>query len=169
MYWYLTKRKLPHNLCNCCSNSSTGPIKQSQQGALNSSLNSPQKVCSQNKTLVSQWSREDVQTWLKDNELTELCDTFKRCKGSHLEDMYLSCCEDKKAFNDELKSDYGIDNAQTRREFVVALKDVFNEGQFDWGSISMDRKQEEKEKEKEEEEKHLNITLNMYHSLKHKK
>ena len=122
--WYVTKHKLPRNLFNTIPILQTGPIKPSQQEVLNSST-PLQKVSDQDNKLASQWSREDVQAWLKDNDLTELCETFKRCRGSHLEDMYSSCCEDRKAFNEELKSDYEIENGKTRREFVVALKDAF--------------------------------------------
>ena len=125
MSYFLTKRKRLLNYATNISIFPIGPIKPSQQDVLKSSTPSPQKVSDEEETMASQWSREDVQNWLKDNELTELCETFKRCRGSHLADMYSSCCEERKVFNDEFKSDYGIENAQTRRDFVVALKDAF--------------------------------------------
>ena len=61
---------------------------------------------------------------MKDNELTELCEAFKRFTGKHLESMYTDYCEDKKTFREDLKTDYKMD-AKTRKEFEVALVDTF--------------------------------------------
>ena len=94
------------------------------------SQNPPPKASgpSKNQAAVHNWSKDDVQAWLKDNELNELCDTFRNFRGRHLEKMYSSYCEDENTFQEELKTDYKMD-AKTRTEFVVALEDAF---QQDW-------------------------------------
>ena len=74
--------------------------------------------------VVRQWSRADVQEWLKNNELTKLCDVFKTYTGKHLESMYSDYISDKAAFRQELKTDFDMDG-KTCREFIVALADVF--------------------------------------------
>ena len=74
--------------------------------------------------MASQWSREDVQAWLKDNELTELCETFRKFRGRHLEKMYTRYCKNEEIFQEELETAYKM-NAKIRTEFIVALEDVF--------------------------------------------
>ncbi|XP_072042192.1 uncharacterized protein [Amphiura filiformis] len=101
-----------------------GPILTTQQEAQGTDENSTEKESiGQSKKPVRQWTREDVQDWLKDNELTKLCETFKTCKGRHLEVMHSKYSDDKNAFYGELKTDYNM-NGKTCTDFVVALEEA---------------------------------------------
>ena len=79
------------------------------------------------KSSARDWSRDDVQTWLKDNELTELCETFKKFNGKHLKKLYDRYNKDEDKFEEELKSDYKLENSKICTEFIVALEDAFEE------------------------------------------
>ncbi|XP_072028525.1 uncharacterized protein [Amphiura filiformis] len=101
-----------------------GPIGQSRKEMQGASPNaSPIKQGNPN---AGAWSREEVQSWLKDNELTELCEKFRRFNGTHLQDMYSRCCKYEEKLRDELESDYELKGAD-RTVFVVALKQAFME------------------------------------------
>ena len=79
------------------------------------------------KSSARDWSRDDVQAWLKDNELTELCETFKKFNGKHLKKLYDRYSKDEDKFEEELKSDYKFENSKICTEFTVALEEAFEE------------------------------------------
>ncbi|XP_072051589.1 uncharacterized protein [Amphiura filiformis] len=90
-----------------------GPIRPSQH-----------ETQASRKPAAGNWSKQEVRRWLEDNDLTELCEKFKRFNGSHLEEMYSSLCNNKENFKAELKSDYELKGADCTM-FVVALKNAF--------------------------------------------
>ncbi|XP_072013546.1 uncharacterized protein [Amphiura filiformis] len=77
-------------------------------------------------TTAGAWSREEVQRWLKDKELTELCEKFKRFDGRHLQRMYAKCCKDDEKFEEELLAKYNLDPVLCT-EFIVTLQDAFKD------------------------------------------
>ena len=93
-------------------------------------ITTPKAATSESKNTKSaarDWSRDDVQTWLKDNELTELCQTFKKVNGRYLKKLYDRHRKDEDKFEEELKSDYKLENSKIYTEFIVALEDAFEE------------------------------------------
>ncbi|XP_072041220.1 uncharacterized protein [Amphiura filiformis] len=106
-----------------------GPINATLQEVQGAAGKSTEKgSIGQSKKAVRQWTREDVQDWLKDNELNKLYEAFKTFKGRHLEYWYVKYCEDKNAFYDDLEVTYEcIMDARTRFEFEVAFEELFEE------------------------------------------
>ena len=93
-------------------------------------ITTPKAATSESKNAKSaarDWSRDDVQTWLKDNELAELCQTFKKVNGRYLKKLYDRHCKDEDKFEEELKSDYKLENSKIYTQFIVALEDAFEE------------------------------------------
>ncbi|XP_072020800.1 uncharacterized protein [Amphiura filiformis] len=69
-------------------------------------------------------SEDDVQSWLRDSNLTELCEAFKELDGRHLKRMHRNCCIDDDKFEELLKSEYNM-NHKSSTKFIVALQDAF--------------------------------------------
>ncbi|XP_072025529.1 uncharacterized protein [Amphiura filiformis] len=78
------------------------------------------------KTQSSDWSKDDVQSWLRDKDLSALCDKFSAFNGKHLRRMHSKCAKDDEKFEEELKRDYKL-NAAHCTQFIVALEDAFQE------------------------------------------
>ncbi|XP_072044654.1 uncharacterized protein [Amphiura filiformis] len=81
-------------------------------------------AASPRKQLSPDCSEDDVQAWLKDSNLTELCEAFKELDGRHLKRMHGKCCKDEDKFEDLLKSEYKL-NDKSSTKFIVALQDAF--------------------------------------------
>ncbi|XP_072020756.1 uncharacterized protein [Amphiura filiformis] len=79
-----------------------------------------------NKTTkdVSTWTKEDVQDWLKEKELPELCSPLSFCTGAHLMEMYEQYQESKQEFKKDIKSEYNMGRS-TLIKFITALTELF--------------------------------------------
>ena len=86
----------------------------------------PQTTKRKKPVAALEWSKEDVQEWLKDNDLAELCGQFKKMNGNHLHGLYSRYCNSKEKVYEEVKSDYELKCADCT-VFFKALKDAFTE------------------------------------------
>ncbi|XP_072026208.1 uncharacterized protein [Amphiura filiformis] len=99
-----------------------GPIRPTQrevEGKANADPKTKEKP-------ARDWSKEDVQVWLRDNDLSELCETFSKFNGKHLRKLRTKCAKDEEKFEEELKRDYKLNGAHCT-QFIVALEDAFQD------------------------------------------
>ncbi len=98
-----------------------GAIRASQSGDTSSMA----PATSSTNPPVKDWTEDDVQQWLKNAKLEELCDTLDSFEGCHLEKLYSEYCRDPKEFKDDMRCDYQM-NAKTCLKFSVALEKLFH-------------------------------------------
>ena len=103
-----------------------GPLKtghQTDAAATSVAANASDKGSS-SVSSVCDWSKADVNDWLHQIELPDLCTTLDFCNGSHLEMLYKQSCENPQGFKEEMKSEYAM-TAKIHLQFTVALKQLF--------------------------------------------
>ena len=72
------------------------------------------------------WSKEEVQTWLKENNLESLCSPFLEAatNGKDLKELYNMYCESPQEFKADVKSEYKLGLASIAK-FIRLLKELF--------------------------------------------
>ena len=85
-----------------------------------------QKSSATGNSNVRDWSKEEVQTWLKENNLETLCSPFSECgtNGKDLKEMYNQYCETPQEFKNDIKSEYKLGFASITR-LIRILKELF--------------------------------------------
>ncbi|XP_072028059.1 uncharacterized protein [Amphiura filiformis] len=73
---------------------------------------------------ISNWTNEDVQTWLQEKGIPQMCSPLSFYTGSHLTEMYEQYKESKQEVKNELKSAYNLD-FDTLIKFTTALAQLF--------------------------------------------
>ena len=74
-----------------------------------------------------EWSEEEVQSWLKENKLENLCLPFSgECgiNGKDLKEMYNQYCEAPQEFKNDVKSEYKLGFASITK-LIRLLKELF--------------------------------------------
>ena len=71
---------------------------------------------------VSSWTESDVQAWLKQTKLDELCETpIARFNGEYLQELYNNVQKDPAKFEGDMTSDVYKMNAEVYLRFKVEL------------------------------------------------
>ena len=73
---------------------------------------------------VTRWSTDQVQSWLRDIGLQELCSPLDFCDGNHLKEMYDQYKQSPEAFRNELKTDLDL-GFRALLKFTTALGQLF--------------------------------------------
>ncbi|XP_072050788.1 uncharacterized protein [Amphiura filiformis] len=68
------------------------------EGSIGATQATGHHAATPSKPSVSDWNETDVQEWLKEKKLGDLCDTMDDLEGSHLEKMYKKYCTDPTKF-----------------------------------------------------------------------
>ncbi len=98
------------------------PNTQQTQQASNSSKPSP--PANPNRPLViKQWTTGDVQDWLREIGLTNLCQTFDFFDGRYLQKLY-KLFQQNHENEDKFKTDFNLD-ARSCLQFTVELETLF--------------------------------------------
>ena len=98
-----------------------GPISPQQEVTTSSS---PETPTNPGQNSATTWSEEEVQEWMKKEKLH--CSTLEAFKGAALYVLYEDLQADRKAFKQDLKTDFEMDFATSAR-FIAALQQLFAE------------------------------------------
>ncbi len=75
---------------------------------------------------VIKWDEEDVQSWLGENGLTELCSQLSGYNGKHLKRLHADYCKSRQKFEERLQNDMGL-NYTTRIKFMAELEELYGD------------------------------------------
>lgn len=72
------------------------------------------------------WTKEQVQSWLGDIDMSELAKQLDYCNGTHLVQMYRQCKACPEYFHSALRTDLKMDFHAVLR-FTTALAQLFRQ------------------------------------------